>query len=52
MVLASYPAGNPRASLTAAERATRERQAHPDAHVEYDRQHDDFVVVTQLPDSQ
>lgn len=45
MVLASYPAGNPRASLTAAERATRERTAHPDAHVVYDRQHDDFLVV-------
>lgn len=45
MVLATYPAGNPRSSLTAAERASAERPAHPDAHVEYDAKRDDFVVV-------
>ena len=52
MVLASYPAGDPRASLTAAERATKERQTHPDAHVVYNARRDDFQVVTQTPDSQ
>jgi hypothetical protein len=46
MVLASFPAGNPRASLTAAERATQERQQHPDAHVVYNARRDDFQVVT------
>jgi hypothetical protein len=46
MVLATYAAGDPRASLTAAERATVERQAHPDARVIYDPLRDDFIVVT------
>lgn len=45
MLLASFTAGDPRASLTAAERATTERRAHPDAHVIYDAKRDDFVVV-------
>jgi hypothetical protein len=46
MVLASYPAGDPRASLIAARRATEERERHPDAHVIYNARRDDFEVVT------
>lgn len=46
MALASYPAGDPRASLIAARRATQEREQHPDAHVIYNAKVDDFQVVT------
>ena len=46
MVIASYAAGNPRAERIA-EWIAGERRAgdHPDAHVEYDPDRDDFTVV-------
>lgn len=45
-VIATFPAGNPRASIDADQRALDEQHAHPGAHVDYDPVHDDFVVVT------
>ena len=46
MVIPSYPAGDTRSSLRAAERARQEREQHPDAHVIYNAKVDDFQVVT------
>lgn len=46
MVLASYPAGNPRAERIAEWIAGEQRaEDHPDAHVEYDPRRDAFIVV-------
>lgn len=42
----AYPAGNPRASLRAAHRATQERASAPGpVHVHYDAIHDTFAVI-------
>ncbi|ATL27595.1 hypothetical protein [Streptomyces formicae] len=44
--LADYPAGNPRASLDAAHRATEARgETLAPVHVHYDAVHDTFAVI-------
>ncbi|MFE0137757.1 hypothetical protein ACFWY6_40300 [Streptomyces sp. NPDC059037] len=44
--LAAYPAGNPRASLVAAHRATEARASAPGpVHVHYDAITDTFAVI-------
>ncbi len=48
--LDAYPAGNPRASLVAAHRATQAREEAPGAvHVHYDAITDTFAVIRITP---